>query len=620
MAARQAFRETAEGWVTAQVAQVDEWLYVLQIAVDAQGFAHIGAIVFNLDLQPYLQFYYFTNRSGQWAFEQPFPNRAIYDFRLTTDAEGNAHLLFVENLQFALRACYATNAGGPWASRAVETCGNFMVNFCELSAGGIAADSQDRIHFLFAKEEWGEFGNIDMHLHYGWMSGATPNVEHVDDLESVIHAALGVFSTDQPVVLADDGDLYFATRRDDVWEVQFVTNGGADGLRLAVDEADHTHGIFAQNDQLMHLDRSAESIELTPLDASRGIGSLNAIAVDAEDRPVIAYFDETAGAICLARADEKGWSFQTIEELTDPAPPVRVALELDSSGVAHVLYEDQGAMTIRYAYEDQDAWVIETAVNAGAADLDLALDIGGGAHLVYVDVESGEVNYAARSDKSWTVEPIGPGARASLRIDAQGDAHVGYIRFGENNERDLYYAQQTAGEWSDELAAPALEEGWFYDVDLALGALEQPRLAATRREGIGMDWHGIYYMELTDAGWTMAFVPENDIDIGGIIHDWVSLAIDANDHAYVGYQYAYYDGKAERQSKDRGVGYDYPQFRFLENTTGQWQAWVLTPDTYGITPGSLAISPANGSVHFSVAFQEGLWHIVLPASAVGAGL
>jgi hypothetical protein len=243
--------------------------------------------------------------------------------------------------------------------------------------------------------------------------------------------------------------------------------------------------------------------------------------------------------------------------------------------------------------------------SANAVDVDLALDNQGRPHVVFTGLVSGDVTYARRVDKVWTTETVDAGRRAAVTIDGDGAIHAGYVRENGPNPGELHYAVRSGGDWTTELVDAGTASLSYTDVDIALHPDGYARLAGATVSDDYAVKPRVFYAQQTAVDWVVEPVPGT---VGGWDrHDWCSLAVDAAGNAHVSFQFNYDPVNAGAEAQD----YSYMHARYVENTTGVWRAWVLTPDAYYPEPSSLTVSPADGVAHVALSAFGGLWHVVI---------
>jgi len=217
------------------------------------------------------------------------------------------------------------------------------------------------------------------------------------------------------------------------------------------------------------------------------------------------------------------------------------SLALDKDGCPHISYydNDQGRGGLKYAYQDDFGWHIET-VDHGFRGLvgaytSLALDRDGHPHISYYDQDYDVLKYAYKNTAGWQVEYVDTATRVgeytSLALDASRYPHISYYGNGV-----LKYAYQDASGWQVNTVDSGGNVGSF--TSLALDESEYPHISY--HDGYNGD---LKYAYQDASGWHIEIV-----DSEGDVGSFTSLALDESGYPHIGYyddhngnlKYAYY--------------------------------------------------------------------------------
>lgn len=168
---------------------------------------------------------------------------------------------------------------------------------------------------------------------------------------------------------------------------------------------------------------------------------------DHERRPIYARFD---GA----------WTYAELDDVLVTDHPRAVALALDDQDRPHLAYAYHREMgmgqdsefILAHAYQQDDAWVTETAEDYLFVREFLALDVGPAGEVVigYADDKDSSVWISERAGGTWTREKVEVDAAedlgwgVSVAVDAWGRPHVAYV---DRTQRHLHYARRSGGTW-----------------------------------------------------------------------------------------------------------------------------------------------------------------------------
>ena len=164
-----------------------------------------------------------------------------------------------------------------------------------------------------------------------------------------------------------------------------------------------------------------------------------ALALDATDRPHIAYDSAAPSVVRYARKDGAAWQIETV----DGSDGRDISLALDHEQRPHIGYANDG---LRHAWRTGGDWQIESvdSTPGSGRDASLAIDPAGHPAIAYTGPQDHpRLIYAHLAASGWQTETIDAagGAYPSLKFDASGRPHVSYTR------NDLFYAVNRGNGW-----------------------------------------------------------------------------------------------------------------------------------------------------------------------------
>ncbi len=278
--------------------------------------------------------------------------------------------------------------------------------------------------------------------------------------------------------------LFYAVRGADGWSREQVNTTAETRVRagLVVDSSGEVlisfrgyENLGPPNDPLKLAEGRLGSWAVESLDAPGNNGTYTSLALDAEDRPRIAYYHGGNSELRYAAWDGAYWWSETVDGQSTRAGSF-AELALDSDGVPHIAYRSEQPGELRYATWNGAAWQIEVVDDDSTyvgQDISLELDDTGSPHLSYLEGSGYDLRYAHRTESGWVVEVIDSygtcGEGSSLALDSQGRPHISYL-YDQTN--DLRYARWTGTEWQIEnVATDATVVG---ETAIAIGASDRP--------------------------------------------------------------------------------------------------------------------------------------------------
>lgn len=188
------------------------------------------------------------------------------------------------------------------------------------------------------------------------------------------------------------------------------------------------------------------------VDQRMSTGKYNALAVDTDGNPHIAYTHVGWGDLLYAYWNGKEWKFSDVDSRRKENHYVGMgpSIVVDTAGNAHIAYFDITKAAVKYAWFENGTWKTEVADEIGAhGELDrvsLKLDSHNQPHLAYYDAGAGMLKYAVRDDKGWHTEVVdhdgNVGQTPSLSLTADGAAYITYYDAGN---QALRFAARAAG-------------------------------------------------------------------------------------------------------------------------------------------------------------------------------
>jgi hypothetical protein len=251
--------------------------------------------------------------------------------------------------------------------------------------------------------------------HDGW------DASIVIGLEGEVHIA----SID-PLQFGGLDGVEWGVRANDGWFVSAIGSGPVPyefDTDIAIGPEGLPHLVYHDGSETLTLGAGADlfyarfngSWEIQTVETEGDVGKFASLAIDAQGRPHITYFDWTeanAARVKYAVLDGDEWRIEVVDEL----PNIQVAfvgawrtmsLALDGQGRPHIAYCDRDVL--KYAIKNGDAWEIQEVTRAGSDELELgqlvslALDSGGRPHVSFFEVPANP-----RSSTGTVLYAVGP--------------------------------------------------------------------------------------------------------------------------------------------------------------------------------------------------------------------
>lgn len=399
------------------------------LALDSSGRPHIGC-----GGGSYFSLTYAHFDGEGWQVETVGDNGE--DVSLALDAQGRPHLssrISIGGDAYMLQ--YARRDAG-WQVETVDQGGGSVGEY-----NSLALDAAGHPHVSY----W-DRGNWTLkYAHYDGMAWIS---ETVDSAGYIVSSAtsLALDAAGHPHIAycaswcCDScAELRYAWHDGSDWVTETVDSGSYVGrdASLALDADDRPHIAYGGYGDLRYTYFDGLGWISTTVDAGGGEfwPGQTSLVLDASGRPHIAYWNEFD--LRYAYDDGTGWQLQTVAPMNEG---VGISLALDAADRPHIVYQSGGApygAWLWYAYDDGLGWSTEMIQSQQASWGSLALDAASRPHIAY---SCAVLSYAFREGSTWITETVdsGGGAYTALALDAQNRPHVSYVGYG--NALGLRYA------------------------------------------------------------------------------------------------------------------------------------------------------------------------------------
>jgi len=167
---------------------------------------------------------------------------------------------------------------------------------------------------------------------------------------------------------------------------------------------------------------------ISTIDRTGNVGKHTSIAVDANEKVHISYFDFTNGKLKYTTNATGSW----ITSIVDSASDYDTGIALDANGKVHIVYDGTGG-DLKYATNKTGSWVIST-IESGAysgvlGDDSIAIDSYGKVHISYFKASDLDLKYATNASGTWSTSIVvngGAAYSASIGVDSNNKIHISY--------------------------------------------------------------------------------------------------------------------------------------------------------------------------------------------------
>jgi len=313
------------------------------------------------------------------------------------------------------------------------------------------------------------------------------------------------------------------------------------GTSLVLDADGFAHIIFTESSSLRPQCISnasgswtTEYVDATPGDVEQG----SCLKIDADGALHAAYYRPSTEQLVYATNSSGSWVADVVLDTNSSSSLfgnyASLAIGLDDNPrVAYLGIDDTtGFVNLRYATYDGADWSFAiTDTNDGVGyHASLAIDADGYAHIGYFDDTNGRLKYVENSS-GWSTpsaidEPSGVtvGEYASMKTDSSRHVHVCYY---DRTNTALKYATNASGEWVAQVIDSSSGAGQYGS--LAIGTDGAIHISYYTQNG-----YDLKYATNASGSWTLQVVdsPGTPATNAGT---YTSISLDADDRPHISY-------------------------------------------------------------------------------------
>ncbi len=312
------------------------------------------------------------------------------------------------------------------------------------------------------------------------------------------------------------------------WLVETVDAGGevGQGCSLALDANDRPH--------VSYYDATARTVKYATKVGTNWVASTispvgvpfleTSLALDPAGRPRVVYAAGTSG-LALASFTGTGWETETIPGSSDGVRPSLVL----SNGQPRVAFYDFVRRSLRFSRYDEGQWITETVDDSGDMGRYSSLALHEGQpRIAYSGPGSNGVRFAAWMGTIWLLQTVttanGHGVHPALGLTEAGLGRIGYSGL----DGHFYHAEWNGTDWSVRLANISATKTPFTSLKVDSGGVSQ------------IAFHGGGSLRYDAIGPAGALVLGELIDgdtLSGAGTNGVSLALDSKGRVVVAYHF-----------------------------------------------------------------------------------
>ncbi|HEY52036.1 MAG TPA: hypothetical protein G4N94_01090 [Caldilineae bacterium] len=328
------------------------------------------------------------------------------------------------------------------------------------------------------------------------------------------------------------------------WETEFVDRPhqfqNRSNRSLQVDENGMVHLAYGQN-HLFYARSDGETWQYEIVDESDRVGEFAALALDADNRPHVSYFDGVNADLKYAVETDVGWSVETVDSEGEVGWHTTIAIDVE--GHPHISYYDRTNGWVKYAYQDAWGWHIDQVdqidVDYYYQGTSLALDAQGNPYISYRGSIDRRLKYAFKDQEGvWQTQSVdtGTGGGTAIAIASDGNIHISYTA-GEG----LKHATLSETGWQFEI----VDTEWRGHNSLILDDEDRPHVS------YASDSDALKYARRDASGWHIETIDQQGNGVG-----WRNtIDLDDNGAIHIAYE----------------VENPLPTLKYATNASGDWR-------------------------------------------------
>ena len=185
------------------------------------------------------------------------------------------------------------------------------------------------------------------------------------------------------------------------------------------------------------------------------------IAVDSQNRPHVAFYNEKDQALNYATRDGAGWRLEAVDGDGDTGKFASIAIDADDNPrISHYAQKSPNGGEVRYSTFDGSGWSTSAVGEIDGVDIGFIgarnltqLQLDGQGRPVVAYSGSDVLRIARLEGSEWTVQTVVErsnrplGQQTSFRLAADGTAHVAYFDVEKTNPLGgtVHYAKGVPG-------------------------------------------------------------------------------------------------------------------------------------------------------------------------------
>ena len=479
------------------------------IAVDANDKVYISYLdASNIDLK------LATNTTGSWSSETVDSTGDVGSYgSIVIDNANNIHISYFDDSNDNLK--YAHGTPGSWAVETVDnsTSGKYT---------SIAIDANNKVQISY--HGW-NIETIDAGLGTGKY---TAYLKHVT-------GSSGNWNINNISASEEDSDTgkysSIAVSGSGLTQQIYISYLGKQQTLKVADYAIHAPGLTAD-------------WRLQTVETREAIGTNTAIALDSNDKAHVSYVHESDSNLKYASNSSGSWQTEVLDDVV--AQIASTSIAVDSNDKAHITYYGHGdwqtgsAEVLNYArhYTDNSdplnpqPWSIDTLNNITTVGRhsSLVMDDNDYAHIAYSNDDEGDLLYTTNApDGNWSTVTIDDsnyaGKYPAIALDSNGNVHVSYLyeHFSIVSDINLRYVSNASGSWQIETIDASGYVGEYTDI------------AVDSNDTVHISYFNLENGDLKYASGSTGSWNIETVDADGYVGMYTSLALDSNENVHISY-------------------------------------------------------------------------------------
>lgn len=320
--------------------------------------------------------------------------------------------------------------------------------------------------------------------------------------------------------------------------------------------------------------------DIETVDSTGDTGWYCSLALDASNRPHIAYYYRTGNDLKYAYWNGTAWELSVVDGASSSCGQYS-SIALDTSGRPRIAYRNSSGY-VACALWNGTAWDLQSTGDTLAVGFGTSIGVGtdNSVHISYVNSSYNTHHYAYYNGTSWSYAEVLPNGylmETSLDLDSSNFPWIaGYSASADN----LHLRYWNGAAWVANNPSTSENDGYWPSVKIDASGLKHVSYCRYERYYDDGSFHlyngDLRYRSFNGTSWSTPQVVDTASNTYSCTGWFTSLDVDTNNYAHISYH-----------------DHQFWRLKYATNATGSWAAQTIDPLTAHYFYTSIALDTAN---------------------------